>query len=64
MKSVTSPPPVRRDWRVAMTVISIRKTQVTNSAKIEAATEIAKDCPIYEYDGSVEVRPIFEQRGA
>ena len=40
MNSVTSPPPVRRDWRVAMTVISIRKTQVTNSAKIEAATEI------------------------
>lgn len=27
---------------------------------LEAATEIAKGCPIYEYDGSVEVRPIFE----
>ena len=29
---------------------------------LEAATEIAKGCPIYEYDGSVEVRPIFEER--
>ncbi len=31
---------------------------------LEAAAEIAKGCPIYEYDGSVEVRPIFEERGA
>lgn len=37
---------------------------VVNAATLEAATEIAKDCPIYEYDGSVEVRPIFEKSRA
>jgi hypothetical protein len=31
---------------------------------LEAATEIAKGCPIYEYDGSVEVRPIFPEGDA
>jgi hypothetical protein len=36
---------------------------VINAPTLEAATEIAKGCPIYEYDGSVEVRPIFEERG-
>ena len=37
---------------------------VIKAPTLEAATEVAKDCPIYEYDGSVEVRPIFEERGA
>jgi hypothetical protein len=37
---------------------------VVNAPTIEAATEIAKGCPIYEYDGSVEVRPVFEAGGA
>ena len=37
---------------------------IINATTLEAATEIAKGCPIYEYDGSVEVRPIFEERGA
>jgi hypothetical protein len=36
---------------------------VINAATLEAATEIAQGCPIYEYDGSVEVRPIFEKQG-
>jgi hypothetical protein len=35
-----------------------------NAATLEAATEIAMGCPIYEYDGSVEVRPVFDKRGA
>jgi hypothetical protein len=39
-------------------------TLVIHASTLDAATEIAKDCPIYEYDGSVEVRPIFEERGA
>ena len=39
-------------------------TLVIKAPTLEAATEVAKDCPIYEYDGSVEVRPIFEERGA
>ena len=39
-------------------------TLVILAPTIEAATEIAKGCPIYEYDGSVEVRPVFEERGA
>jgi len=37
---------------------------VIHAPTLDAATEIAKDCPIYEFDGSVEVRPIFEERGA
>jgi len=37
-------------------------TLVIKAATLDAAAEIAKDCPIYEYDGSVEVRPIFEKR--
>jgi hypothetical protein len=35
---------------------------VIHAATLDAATEIAKGCPVYEYDGSVEVRPIFEKR--
>jgi hypothetical protein len=30
---------------------------------IDEATGIALGCPIYEYDGSVEVRPILEAEG-
>lgn len=37
-------------------------TLFINAPTLDAATEIAKGCPIYEYDGSVEVRPIFEKR--
>jgi hypothetical protein len=37
---------------------------VIRAPTLEAATEIGMGCPIYEYDGSVEVRPIFEERGA
>jgi hypothetical protein len=39
-------------------------TLVIHAPTIDAATEIAMGCPIYEYDGSVEVRPIFEKGGA
>jgi hypothetical protein len=37
---------------------------VINAPTLEAATAIAMGCPIYEYDGSVEVRPIFEKGAA
>ena len=30
---------------------------------IDEATRIAMGCPIYEFDGSVEVRPILEAEG-
>ena len=36
---------------------------VVRAATLDAAAEIAKGCPIYEYDGSVEVRPVYEERG-
>ena len=41
------------------------KDLVTGYILVEApdqagATEIAKDCPIFEFDGSVEVRPIAD----
>src|SRR5262245_35789549 len=39
-------------------------TIVVKAPTLDAAAEIAKGCPIYEYDGSVEVRPVFEERGA
>lgn len=29
---------------------------------IDHAVEVAKDCPIYEYDGRVEVRQIFAEK--
>ena len=38
-------------------------TLAIRAATLDAATEIAKGCPIYEYDGSVEVRQIFEEHG-
>jgi hypothetical protein len=36
---------------------------VVRADSLPAASEIAMGCPIYEYDGSVEVRPIFEHGG-
>ena len=27
---------------------------------LDAATDLARGCPIFEFDGSVEVRPVFE----
>jgi hypothetical protein len=33
---------------------------VLSASSIEAAIEVARGCPIYEYDGSVEVRPVQE----
>jgi hypothetical protein len=34
---------------------------VFEAASLEEAAELAKDCPIFEFDGSVEVRPVLEQ---
>lgn len=36
---------------------------IVRAETIDAAAAIASGCPIYEFDGSVEVRPIFEMRG-
>jgi hypothetical protein len=33
-------------------------TLVFDAASLEEAAELARDCPIFEYDGSVEVRPL------
>jgi hypothetical protein len=33
---------------------------VVSATSLEAAVELARGCPIYEYDGSVEVRPLRE----
>ncbi len=33
---------------------------VVSVSSLEAAVELARGCPIYEYDGSVEVRPVQE----
>lgn len=37
---------------------------VISAASLDAATELARGCPIYEYEGSVEVRPLFVRAGA
>jgi hypothetical protein len=37
---------------------------VISASTLDAAAEVALGCPIYEYDGSVEVRQVFEERGA
>jgi hypothetical protein len=34
-------------------------TLVVEAASLEAATELARGCPIFELDGSVEVRPVL-----
>jgi hypothetical protein len=34
---------------------------VIDAASLEEATELAHHCPIFEFDGSVEVRPVLEQ---
>jgi hypothetical protein len=31
---------------------------IINAASLEDAVEVARTCPTYEYDGSVEVRPV------
>ena len=32
---------------------------IISAASLDAAVELARGCPIYEYDGSVEVRPFM-----
>ena len=32
---------------------------IVEAASLEEATEFARGCPIFEYDGSVEVRPVL-----
>jgi hypothetical protein len=32
---------------------------IVEAASLEAAAELARDCPILEHDGSVEVRPLL-----
>jgi len=34
-------------------------TLVVEAASLQEATELARDCPIFEFDGSVEVRPVL-----
>jgi hypothetical protein len=33
------------------------------AASLDEATDIAHGCPIYEFDGSLELRPVFEREG-
>jgi hypothetical protein len=33
---------------------------ILEASSLEEATELAKDCPVFIYDGSVEIRPILE----
>jgi hypothetical protein len=36
-------------------------TLIVEAASLAEAAEIARDCPILEFDGSVEVRPVTER---
>ncbi len=38
-------------------------TLVVETASLEKAVEFARGCPIFEFDGSVEVRPVMQPRG-
>lgn len=38
-------------------------SMIISAASLEEATELARDCPVFEYGGSVEVRPVLD-RGA
>jgi hypothetical protein len=38
-------------------------TVVVEAASLQEATELARDCPIFELDGSVEVRPVLVTTG-
>lgn len=37
-------------------------TIVVEAATLDEAAEIARGCPIFEFDGSVEVRPLIGER--
>ena len=37
----------------------IQGYMIVNAADVEQALQLAKDCPILESDGSVEIRPFF-----
>lgn len=34
-------------------------SMIIDAASLDEATELARDCPVFEYDGSVEVRPLL-----
>jgi hypothetical protein len=36
---------------------------VVKTSSMEEAARLADGCPIFEFDGSVEVRPILEREG-
>jgi hypothetical protein len=36
-------------------------TLVIEATSLDAATELARGCPVFELDGSVEVRPLLER---
>jgi hypothetical protein len=36
---------------------------ILEAASLEEATELARDCPVFVYDGSVEIRPVLELEG-
>jgi len=33
---------------------------VFDAASLEEAAQLARDCPVFDYGGSVEVRPVLE----
>jgi hypothetical protein len=37
-------------------------SMIIEAASLEDAVEIARTCPTYEFDGSVEVRPVLDHR--
>ena len=51
------------DGPYAETKDLVTGTLVLEAASLEEATELAQGCPIFEFDGSVEVRPVLEQEG-
>jgi hypothetical protein len=36
-------------------------SMMISAASLEEATELAQDCPVFDYGGSLEVRPVVDQ---
>lgn len=59
-KTVRGRAKIVTDGPYAETKDLVSGTVVVEAASLEEATELAGGCPILEYDGSVEVRPVLD----
>ena len=58
-KTIRGPDRLVTDGPYAESKDLVSCTLVVEAASLQEATELARDCPIFEFDGSVEVRPVL-----